>query len=210
MTASLVTGVVWACGDAPADPPFTGTVVLAAPAAESAKGAGRRPGRTAAVPRRPPRPLPPSPAVRLAVPALTIEAPVIQVGLDPQGHLGTPPLERPREVGWYRGGPTPGEAGNALIVGHRDTRTGPAIFLNLNALRPGDLVNIARADRRTAVFSVDAVKTYRKDKFPDQEVYGRTGRPELRLLTCGGNFEKKTGYAANIVVFAHLTDVKHT
>ncbi|QIQ05997.1 class F sortase [Streptomyces liangshanensis] len=208
MTASLVTGVVWACGDAPADPPDTGPIVLAAPAAESAKGAGR-PGRTAAAP-RPPRPLPPSPPLRLAVPALTIEAPVTQVGLDPAGHLGTPPLEQPRVVGWYRGGPTPGEAGTALVVGHRDTRTGPAIFLNLNVLRPGDKVNIARADGRTAVFGVDAVKTYRKDKFPDREVYGRTGRPELRLLTCGGSFEKKTGYAANIVVFAHLTDVRRT
>ncbi|WP_093801581.1 class F sortase [Streptomyces sp. Wb2n-11] len=155
-------------------------------------------------------PLPPSPVVRVAVPALTIEAPVVGLGLDPGGRLATPQVDNPRLVGWYKDGPTPGEAGTSLLVGHRDTRTGPAIFLNLNALDPGDVINVAREDRRTAVFTVDAVRTYKKDAFPDGEVYGnKTGRPELRVLTCGGDFDKKTGYGSNVVVFAHLTDVKY-
>lgn len=152
--------------------------------------------------------LPPSPAKKLAIPAITIESPVMELGLDARGSLTAPPVNNPRMVGWYRGGPAPGERGTALLVGHRDTRTGPAIFLNLNVLKPGDKVEVVRADRRTAVFSVDKVRTYRKDKFPDREVYGHTGRPELRLLTCGGSFDKKKGYTANVVVFAHLTDVR--
>nr|WP_251015714.1 class F sortase [Streptomyces sp. ISL-99] len=155
-------------------------------------------------------PLPASTPLSVAVPAITIESPITGLGLDPQGHLSAPPVDNPRLVGWYRDGPTPGEAGTSLLVGHRDTRTGPAIFLNLNALVPGDVVHVVREDRRTAVFTVDAVRTYKKEAFPDAEVYGaKAGRAELRILTCGGSFDKKTGYASNVVVFAHLTDVKY-
>ncbi|MER5310485.1 class F sortase [Streptomyces sp. NPDC002773] len=160
----------------------------------------------------PPRPAaPPAPLARsrpttLAVPAITIEAPVIELGLDATGRLATPPVDNPRVVGWYAKGATPGERGTAIVVGHRDTRTGPAVFLNLNALSPGNTIRVARADGRVAVFTVDRIRTYTKAEFPDKEVYGSTGRPELRLLTCGGAFDRETGYEANIVVFAHLTD----
>ncbi|GGQ22872.1 class F sortase [Streptomyces roseolilacinus] len=154
----------------------------------------------------PPAPLPPSPAKRIAVPAITIEAPVMRLGLDRSGQLLSPPVDRPRLVGWYEGGATPGEKGTAIVVGHRDTRTGPAIFLNLNALKPGNTVRVTREDGITAVFTVDRVRTYDKANFPDREVYGPAGRPELRLLTCGGAFDPRQGYAANVVVFAHLTD----
>ncbi|WP_432115446.1 class F sortase [Streptomyces sp. S1] len=154
-----------------------------------------------------PAPLPRSRPTTVAVPAITIEAPVIDLGLDAKGQLAAPPVDDPRVVGWYAKGSTPGERGTAVVVGHRDTRTGPAVFLNLGVLNPGNTVRIARADGKVAVFTVDRVKTYAKDDFPDKEVYGATGRPELRLLTCGGAFDRKTGYEANIVVFAHLTDI---
>ncbi|MFD7887402.1 class F sortase [Streptomyces albidoflavus] len=153
-------------------------------------------------------PLVPSRPLKVAIPAIFIEAPVTALGLDTKGRLEAPPLSKPKLTGWYEKGPSPGEDGTALLVGHRDTRTGPAIFLNLNALRRGDKVNVVRADRKTAVFTVDAVKTYTKDKFPDDKVYGETGRPELRLLTCGGRFDERAGYSANVVVFAHLTSLK--
>ncbi|MEU4080812.1 class F sortase, partial [Streptomyces venezuelae] len=161
----------------------------------------------------PPRPSPPpAPLARsvptaLAVPAITIEAPVTGLGLDAEGRLATPPVDDPRVVGWYAKGATPGERGTAVVVGHRDTRSGPAVFLNLDSLSPGNTVRVARADGRVAVFTVDRVRTYAKTDFPDKEVYGSTGRPELRLLTCGGAFDRRTGYEANIVVFAHLTDI---
>ncbi|MGX6746685.1 class F sortase [Streptomyces xantholiticus] len=184
--------------EAPAPTPAPGTP--ASRPAPAAQQAGAQRGTALA--------LPPSHAKKLAIPAITVESPVMGLGLDGHGRLTAPPVNNPRIVGWYRNGPSPGERGTALVVGHRDTRTGPAIFLNLNALKPGDKVDVVRADRRTAVFTVDKVRTYKKEDFPDAEVYGHTGRPELRLLTCGGSFDKKSGYAANVVVFAHLTDVR--
>ncbi|MFJ3503715.1 class F sortase [Streptomyces sp. NPDC090135] len=152
-------------------------------------------------------PLPRSRPTAVAVPAITIEAPVTDLHLDRKGQLAAPPVDNPSIVGWYAKGPTPGERGTAVVVGHRDTLTGPAVFLNLGVLNPGNTVRVARADGKVAVFTVDRIKTYAKDDFPDEEVYGATGRPELRLLTCGGAFDRKTGYEANIVVFAHLTDI---
>lgn len=207
VTISLVTGVVWATGDSSEDTPS-----VAALGGDAAGGGTAPVGRAShqAADRVPAShaPLAPSRPVKLAIPAIVIEAPVTGLGLDSKGRLGAPPLNRPKVTGWYRNGPSPGEAGTALLVGHRDTRTGPAIFLNLNALRRGNTVEVVRADRRTAVFTVDAVKTYKKEEFPDDKVYGATGRPELRLLTCGGRFDKKSGYSANVVVFAHLTSLK--
>ncbi len=142
------------------------------------------------------------------MPHLGIEAPVVALGLDAQRHLTTPPVDNPNVVGWYQGGPSPGESGTAIAVGHRDTRTGPAVFAALRSLRPGRMVEARRADGKIAVYTVDDVKTYEKAHFPDQEVYGPTGRPELRVITCGGRFSPKTGYESNLVVFAHLTQVR--
>ncbi|MEV6202145.1 class F sortase [Streptomyces sp. NPDC051771] len=180
----------------------------------TAASAGRAGARAA--PKKPPAPpAPPAPLGRsrptlLAVPAITIEAPALDIGLDREGRLGVPPVDDPQKVGWYANGPAPGERGTAVVVGHRDTRTGPAVFLDLDSLGPGNTVRVARADGRVAVFTVDKVRTYPKSAFPDKEVYGSTGRPELRLLTCGGAYDRGSGYDANIVVFAHLTGVDKT
>ncbi|MFG3498349.1 class F sortase [Streptomyces sp. NPDC047928] len=163
--------------------------------------------RRAARPKPPPAPLPASPARSIAIPAITVEAPLMGLGLDRAGRLLSPPVDNPKLAGWYEDGPAPGENGTAVVVGHRDTRRGPAVFLDLTSLKRGNTVRVARADGLTAVFTVDRVRTYEKDEFPDEEVYGPRGRPELRLLTCGGEFSPRTGYASNIVVFAHLTDV---
>ncbi|MEN8653075.1 class F sortase [Streptomyces sp. 21So2-11] len=203
----LFGGIRWALGGDPSGPPATAGTAADGPV-QAAPGPRAEPkARPRPAPRPPPAPLAPSRAIRLAVPSITVEAPVVGLGLDRSGHLLTPPVDHPRLVGWYRGGPTPGEAGTAVAVGHRDTRTGPAVFLNLNSLKPGNTVRVTRKDGRTAVFTVDSVRTYEKSKFPDDEVYGATGRPELRLLTCGGAFDPRAGYASNVVVFAHLTGV---
>ncbi|NML54492.1 class F sortase [Streptomyces sp. R302] len=192
-----------------------------APRSRTGAAAGRADAHTA--PKKPPAPkkspspppAPPAPLGRsrptlLAVPAITIEAPILDLGLDRAGRLGVPPVDDPQKVGWYANGPAPGERGTAVVVGHRDTRTGPAVFLDLDSLGPGNTVRVARADGRVAVFTVDKVRTYPKSAFPDKEVYGSTGRPELRLLTCGGAYDRGSGYDANIVVFAHLTGVDKT
>ncbi|MFI8514413.1 class F sortase [Streptomyces sp. NPDC085460] len=177
----------------------------ARPRTAPAGPAGARAARTPVSP--PHAPLSRSRPTLVAVPAITTEAPVLDIGLDRQGRLDVPPVDDPQKVGWYAAGPAPGERGTAVVVGHRDTTTGPAVFLDLDSLGPGNTVRVARADGRVAVFTVDKVRTYPKSAFPDKEVYGPTGRPELRLLTCGGAYDRGAGYDANIVVFAHLTDV---
>ncbi|WP_327730441.1 MULTISPECIES: class F sortase [unclassified Streptomyces] len=160
-----------------------------------------------AEPRRPARPrtLPPSPAKTVTIRYLGIEAPVIGLRLDGRRRLPAPPDDRPKVVGWYTEGPAPGGPGTAVVVGHRDTRTGPAVFAALDVIKPGRIVEVLRADGRTAVYTVDAVRTYEKARFPNKEVYGHRGRPELRLITCGGTYDRWKGYASNVVVFGHLT-----
>ncbi|MEU7020903.1 class F sortase [Streptomyces sp. NPDC046203] len=206
MTVSLVVGGVWWAAD---DQPPSAPVLAAAPVGHgvAAPVAARPVVAPQAKPQPPLAPLKPSRPTALAVPAITIQAPVVGLDLDASGQLAVPPVDNPRVVGWYAKGVTPGERGTAVMVGHRDTRTGPAIFLNLNVLNPGNTVRIARDDGRVAVFTVDKVRTYDKATFPDSEVYGPADRAELRLLTCGGPFDRKHGYASNIVVFAHLTGV---
>ncbi|MFG2266276.1 class F sortase [Streptomyces sp. NPDC048720] len=154
----------------------------------------------------PPRPLATrSRPTDFRIPSLGIDAPVMGLRLDRDHQLSTPPLDRPKEVGWYQGGPTPGQTGTAVAVGHRDTLTGAAVFAALAQVEPGKPIEVRRADGRTAVYSVDRVKVYDKAGFPDEEVYGPAKRPELRVLTCGGLYSRRTGYTSNVVVFAHLT-----
>ncbi|MFF7124894.1 class F sortase [Streptomyces sp. NPDC008240] len=175
----------------------------AAPGSDRTDGRGA--GREDSAPTPPPRPLPRSRPTSLRIRSLGIDAPVIGLRLDRDRQLETPPLDRPKEIGWYQGGATPGESGTAIAVGHRDTTTGPAVFAALAQVKPGKPIEAERADGRTAVYTVDRVKVFDKTGFPDKEVYGPARRPELRVLTCGGLFTRRTGYTSNVVVFAHLT-----
>ncbi|WP_457033185.1 class F sortase, partial [Kitasatospora sp. P5_F3] len=153
-------------------------------------------------------PLPASVPTSLRIPAIKVSAPLLGLGLDASGHLDTSPVGKSNQAGWYRNGPSPGSAGNAIMAGHADTRSGPAVFYRLGLLRPGDKVEVARQDRRTAVFTIDAVRIYPRTAFPDAAVYGPTERPELRVITCGGKYDKKSGYSDNVVVFAHLSSTR--
>ncbi|MGW5198798.1 class F sortase [Streptomyces spiralis] len=156
----------------------------------------------------PPTPLPRSRATSLRIPSLGIDAPVIGIGLGADRQLQTPPVDKPKLVGWYEDGPTPGESGTAIAVGHRDTRTGAAVFAALGQVERGRRIEVRRADGRTAVYTVDKVSVFDKDRFPDNEVYGTARRPELHVITCGGLYTRRTGYSSNVVVFAHLTSTK--
>ncbi|MGC5022904.1 class F sortase [Micromonospora sp. DT47] len=142
--------------------------------------------------------------VRIDIPAIGVRADLVPVAGDPNGTLEVPPLDRPTVAGWYRPGASPGEAGNAVIVGHVDTRDGPAIFFNLGRLRPGDTVRVTRADGRVVSFAVDGVGAYSKKSFPTAMVYGPGGAgAALRLVTCGGRFDERArDYSDNIVVRA--------
>ncbi|MGH8932451.1 MAG: sortase domain-containing protein [Egibacteraceae bacterium] len=107
--------------------------------------------------------------------------------------------------GWFQPGPEPGEPGAAVIAGHVDSLTGPAVFFALSRLRPGDEIAVT-GDRGTVRFSVDKVERYAKSAFPTLDVYSPTPAPTLRLITCGGDFDRTLKqYRDNVVVYASLT-----
>ncbi|MFI0780604.1 class F sortase [Streptomyces sp. NPDC021212] len=172
-------------------------------------------GDAAAVGRPPAHPLPeahtPLAAARpqrIDIAAAGVHAPVIGAGLDRKGAVQPPPFSRADSVAWYRGGPEPGTAGAALLVGHVDTRSKPAVFYRLRDLRRGETLRIGRSDGSTAEFTVEDVAMVNAKRFDARRVYGARigGRAELRLITCGGRFDKKTRtYSANVVVSAYLT-----
>ncbi|MEV4558984.1 class F sortase [Kitasatospora sp. NPDC049285] len=149
-------------------------------------------------------PLPPSPPVRIRIPVLGVDAPVARLALDAQGRLQPPPDADRNLAGWYRDGAAPGSSGAAILAGHVDNAHGPAVFYRLGALRRGDQLEIARADRATAWFQVDGVEVYPKQDFPDAKVYSATPDSQLRLITCGGSYTHGGGYDGNVVVYAHL------
>lgn len=153
----------------------------------------------------------PSLPVAIDIPAIAVHSSLQHLGQAADGSLEVPaPGPHYYEAAWYRYSPTPGSLGPAIIEGHVDSATsGPSVFFRLGALQPGDVVRVTRADGRVAVFSVDGVRRYPKDRFPTMLVYGDTDVPALRLLTCGGAFDRATGhYLDNIVVFATLTSLQ--
>lgn len=152
--------------------------------------------------------LPPSPPVRVRIPSIRVNAPLMGLRLTATGSLDVPPATEENLVGWYESGTTPGETGTSIVAGHVDTAGGPAVFHHLGALEKGAHIEVERQDGTVALFSVDAVEVYSAHAFPDEKVYGAADRPELRLITCGGGFSRRTGYQGNVVVFAHLTGVR--
>ncbi|MFD3553654.1 class F sortase [Streptomyces goshikiensis] len=153
-------------------------------------------------------PLGAAPPARIDVPSIGIQAPVISRGLDKDGAIDPPPYDRPGTVGWWGGGAQPGTAGTALLVGHVDTASKPAVFYGLSTAKPGDSVRVVRADGTVAEFTVEDVQVYERAGFDPHKAYGPRvpGRAELRLVTCGGTYDKAAKrYSANVVVSAYLT-----
>lgn len=145
--------------------------------------------------------------VSLSIPAIGVRSSVLALGQAADGSLQPPPPGPDYDrAGWYRYSPRPGAVGPAIVVGHVDSKArGPSVFFRLGELRPRDVVRIARADGTIAVFAVDDVRRYRKAQFPTQLVYGNTRRAALRLISCGGPFDRATGhYRDNVVVTASL------
>ncbi|MEU1405375.1 class F sortase [Streptomyces sp. NPDC005728] len=150
-------------------------------------------------------PLPHSVPLRLLIPKISVDAPFAALSIGTSGQLRPPPADNVNLVGWYAGGASPGEAGTSIIAGHVDTVTSPAVFAHLDQLVRGDRFSVDRADGRTADFVVDDTETFAKDDFPSKKVYADTARPEVRLITCAGDYDHSVGdYMDNLVVFAHL------
>ena len=139
---------------------------------------------------------------RLQIPAIGVDTDLMPLGLTGEGALEVPPAGFP--AGWYTGAPTPGELGPAVIIGHIDWN-GPGVFFKLRTLTPGAEVAVTREDGSVAMFAVTEVSEFGKADFPTELVYGGLDYAGLRLITCGGTFNRKTGhYEDNIVAFAAL------
>ncbi|MGY1679347.1 class F sortase [Geodermatophilus sp. SYSU D01176] len=149
-------------------------------------------------------PLAPAP-VRLVIPRIGVDTPVVPVGLNADGTVTVPPADPAAPAGWYRFGVPPGEPGPAVLLGHVDRHQGPAVFSRLSALESGNDIAVRREDGTTVVFVVESVRTHPKSEFPTEAVYGPTVEPVLRLVTCGGDFDRdRRTYLSNVVVYATL------
>jgi sortase (surface protein transpeptidase) len=145
----------------------------------------------------------------LRIPAIGVAVPLGSLGLDLDGTVQVPTTAQ--QAGWFRLGPTPGQIGSAVILGHVDSYLGPGVFFELRTLAAGDQVVVDLSDGVTATFTVDAVSIYLKGQFPAQRVYGSHGSSALQLVTCGGVFDHQTGsYLSNIVVYTSLSSVTPT
>jgi LPXTG-site transpeptidase (sortase) family protein len=139
---------------------------------------------------------------RLQIPGIGVDTGFVKLGKNPDGTLGTPDVNDTK-VGWYEFSPTPGELGPAVIAGHVDNFRGPAVFYRLKELNPGDKISIKRLDGVSVEYRVDRVAQFDQSNFPTQEVYGNIDHVGLRLITCGGNFDRASErYTHNVVVFA--------
>ncbi|MFE2556519.1 class F sortase [Streptomyces sp. NPDC059352] len=193
---AALTGCSAGPGDQPATPPARITEATApAPKASAA----------------PVRPLARSLPVRVRVPAADVDTgatgSVLELGLAADGTVEVPSVADADRIGWYDKGVTPGETGPAVLIGHFDTARGPAVLKNVARVRIGDEITVTRADGKVAVFRVGELEQVDKKTFPTAKVYGDTDRPELRLITCGG--ELVDGHRPdNIILYADLVAVR--
>jgi sortase (surface protein transpeptidase) len=139
----------------------------------------------------------------LSIPAIGLKAPLSELGLNPNHTVQVP--SNFQEPGWYKFGPSPGQLGSAVILGHVDSYLGPAVFFLLKSLQPGDSVDVTLADGVVTHFVVRQVAMYPKVSFPTFQVYGSHGYSALQLVTCGGEFDAQTrSYLSNVVVYTSL------
>ena len=199
--------------DAPSGPPAPPvSAARPLPAIKPAASGSASASAAAAMPRTP-APLGFSVPVQIDIPQVWIHAAVLSVGLAVDRSLGVPPLNQAQKAAWYKLGPAPGQAGSAVIDAHVDSAEiagHHGAFFNLGAARPGQTIEVTRADHLVATFTIDSVEQAPKAHFPADKVYAPVPYPALRLITCGGPFDTiKHSYLNNIIVYAHLTAVHH-
>ena len=140
--------------------------------------------------------------VNVSIPSINVDAEIENVGLLSSGAIETPGVLSDR-VGWYQHGPSPGELGPSVLVGHVDSYKGPSVFWNLSKLSIGDTISVMREDGVSVEFRITKTVQYDRDNFGTNEVYGNIDYAGLRVITCGGVFNHVTGYySKNTVIFA--------
>ena len=145
----------------------------------------------------------PRPA-RIVIPAIRVDAKIIRVGRLDDGKMEVPPFGL---AGWYTLGPAPGASGPSVIVAHVDSKEGPDVFFRLKDLRPGDEILIYDEDGHEATFLMDIKEQQLKSELPTERIWNDTWQPVIRLITCGGDFDRSSGhYLSNVIVYGHLTE----
>ncbi|WP_030763352.1 MULTISPECIES: class F sortase [unclassified Streptomyces] len=192
LLAPLALAVLTACGGAPAASPASAPTPHIGPASAAP---AEVPTATA---------MPASEPVRVRIPSAGVDtSPVLGLGLAADGTVEVPSVADADRIGWYTKGVTPGQTGPAVLIGHFDTARGPAVLKDVSRVRTGEEITISRADGTTAVFRVRELEQVDKKHFPTAKVYGDTARPELRVITCGG--EITDGHRPdNIILYADL------
>ena len=203
---ALVLGIT---GQQSAPQPAAGTRAAPTETSRSADPTDSIPGAGSDVPEAPEAADVAEP-VSVAIPAIGVTSDLIRLGLNDDGTVQVPPLGADDTAGWYERGPAPGAVGPAVLLGHVDSaQYGPGVFFDLGAVTAGDTVEVARADGTVAEFVVDRVEVHPKAEFPTIDVYGNTDDAQLRLITCGGDFDPSVrSYEDNIIVFATLTGTR--
>lgn len=197
-TAALLP-LLAACG------PGDGTGVRTEGGGSGPRDTGARSPGPSSAPAASPRPLSRAVPVRLLIPVIDVDTPLLRLGLAADGTAQVPPITAHDRAGWYEHSPTPGQTGPSVILGHVTVGSfGDGVFRHLAELRRGDVIEARLEKGGPARFAVTAVRTVAKSDFPTEEVYGDVDRPELRLITCGGA-RTGEGYADNVIVFAALT-----
>lgn len=141
----------------------------------------------------------------LRIDSIGINIPLGKTALAKNRELLVP--ANPKRAAWYKAGPKPGDSGTALITGHLDDNGGaPGVFYNLKNLKPGDIIYVGREDGAIVKFKVNQLAPYKQDQsFPWSQVYRTNGEAGLRIITCHGAYNPKTGrYSHNLVVYASL------
>lgn len=139
------------------------------------------------------------------IPAIGARSTLIPLGLQADGTMEVPDVKTPLQAGWYQLGVKPGNVGPAVVAAHRDGGGRRGLFYRLSELDVGDPVHVTLADARTLTFRVYREQIAPKDAFPSRDVWGNTERPEIRLVTCTGNFlGGSVGYADNAIAYAVL------
>jgi len=197
--------VMYPAAEATTAPPATG------PTADAAAPAPTPAARPAPIP-KPPATHPASAAiltptrrptpVRVTIAGTGIAGPVVPTGIDGRtGEFAVPPDAG--RVGWYEYGPRPGDPGSAVLAGHLDWKHRPGVFLRLTEVRRGAIVTVTFSDRSVRRFTITDVRLVPKPQLPTATVFARTGSPVLRLITCGGEFDRSSHhYKSNVLVTA--------
>lgn len=187
LVAATLTFAIAACGSPPANPaaPPAPTSSAAVAAATTEDGRAK--------------------PTNVRIPKIAAESTLVEAGLDKNKSIEVPPVEQPMQAAWYKYSQVPGDPGPAILLGHVDGNKKPGIFYKLHELKTGDEIFVKREDGKELRFVTTRTEQVPKEKLPEEAIYGTTQESELRLITCGGVFDKAAhSYKDNVIVYAKL------